>query len=224
MNVLNELNEDPRLFEPRYDVTSAARHLGMPRSTLNAWVKGRSPFRSVLDLPSPGYLSFVNLTEAFILTAMRRHYRFTMPRIRDAIDYAERRMRVPHPLAVEKFVTDNIDLVVRTALGNVNMSRQGRSRMSKVLADLGRIVWRGQRPIALFPMFSLRGTDTSRPIRISPFIAFGHPVLTGTGIPTRAVWERFKGGESVRELADDFGLPNEVIEEAFRAEADDRAA
>jgi uncharacterized protein (DUF433 family) len=218
------MNEDPRLFEPRYDVTSAAHHLGMPRSTLNAWVKGQGGFKRVLDLDTPGYLSFVNLTEAFVLFAMRRHYRITMPRVRDAIDYVEREMGVTHPLAFQNFVTDKVDLFVRTALGDVNVSRQGQTRMSEVLADLERIEWQGQRPIALFPILSLRDNDTRRPIRISPLVAFGHPVLTGTGIPTRAVWDRFKGGESVQELAEDYGLPTEAIEEAVRAEADDTAA
>jgi uncharacterized protein (DUF433 family) len=218
------LNDDPRLFEPRYDVTSAAHHLGMPRSTLSAWVKGQASFKRVLDLDTPGYLSFVNLTEAFVLFAMRRHYRITMPRIRDAIDYVEREMQVRHPLAFQHFVTDKIDLFVRTALGDVNVSRQGQTRMSEVLADLERIEWQGQRPIALFPIASARDGEMRRPIRISPLVAFGRPVLTGTGIPTRAVWDRFKGGESVHELSEDYGVATEAIEEAVRAEADDTAA
>lgn len=218
------MNEDYRLFEPRYDVTSAAHHLAMPRSTLNAWVKGQDGFKRVLDLDTPGYLSFVNLTEAFVLFAMRRHYRITMPKIREAIDYVQRQMQVQHPLAFQNFVTDKVDLFVRTALGDVNVSRQGQTRMSHVLAELERIEWQGQRPIALFPIVSQRGHDLRRPIRISPLVAFGRPVLTGTGIPTRAVWDRFRGGESVQELADDYGLTTDSIEEAVRAEADDTAA
>ncbi|MEA2718580.1 MAG: hypothetical protein QOJ39_444, partial [Candidatus Eremiobacteraeota bacterium] len=213
---MSALNEDRRLFEPRYDVSSAAHHLGMPRSTLNAWVKGQGAFKRVLDLDTPGFLSFVNLTEAFVLFAMRRHYRITMPRIRDAIDYVAREMRVTHPLAFQHFVTDKVDLFVRSALGDVNVSRQGQTRMTEVLADLERIEWHGQRPIALFPLLSLYGNNDRRPIRISPLVAFGRPVLTGTGVPTRAVWERFKGGESVLELAEDYGLPTEAIEEAVR--------
>jgi uncharacterized protein (DUF433 family) len=45
-------------------------------------------------------------------------------------------------------------------------------------------------------------------------------VLTGTGIPTRAIWDRFKAGESVQELAKDYGVATEAIEEAVRAQAD----
>ena len=178
-------NNDPRLFEPRYDVTRAARYLGMPRSTLSAWVKGRASFKRVLDLDTPGYLSFVNLTEAFVLLAMRRHYRTTTPRIRNAIDNVEREMQVQHPLAFQRFVTEKVDLFVRTALDDVNVPRQGQTPMCEVLVDLERIEWQGQRPIALFPIVSARDGEMRRPIRISPLVAFGRPVLTGTGIPTR---------------------------------------
>jgi uncharacterized protein (DUF433 family) len=187
-------------------------------------VKDQRRFKGVLKLDAPGYLSFVNLTEVFVLAAMRRHCRIKMSRVRDAIDSVEREMRVSHPLAFQNFATDKVDLFVRTALGDVNVLRQGQTRMSEVLADLERIEWQGQRPIALFPILSLRDNDTRRPIRISPHVAFGRPVLTGTGIPTRAVWDRFKGGEFVQELAEDYGLPTEAIEEAVRAEADDTAA
>jgi hypothetical protein len=127
-------NNDPRLFEPRYDLTSAARHLGMPRPTLSTWMKGRASFKRVLDLDTPGYLSFVNLAEAFVLFAIRRHYRITMPRIRDAIDDVEREMRVQHPLAFQHFVADKVDLFLRMALGDVNVSRRNQTRMSDVLA------------------------------------------------------------------------------------------
>ncbi len=80
------------IYEARYDVTSAAHHLRMPRSTLSAWTQGQDGFRRVLDLPQPGFLSFVNLTEAFVLLAMRRRYSITLPRIRQAVSYVEAEM------------------------------------------------------------------------------------------------------------------------------------
>ena len=126
--------DDERLFEARYDITSAARHLRMPRSTMAAWAQGMKPFKRVLDLPKPGYLSFVNLTEAFVLFTMRRHYRIQMPRIREAIEYVERELGVPHPLAFQEFKTDKVDLFVRIASGAaVNVSRRGRHTWTKSL-------------------------------------------------------------------------------------------
>jgi uncharacterized protein (DUF433 family) len=218
--------DDERLFEARYDITSAARHLRMPRSTMAAWAQGMKPFKRVLDLPKPGYLSFVNLTEAFVLFTMRRHYRIQMPRIREAIEYVERELGVPHPLAFQQFKTDKVDLFVRIASGTaVNVSRRGQTHMDEVLTDLERIEWRGKRPVALFPILAHRSHDEERrPIRISPLVAFGRPVIAGTRVPTRAIWERFQGGDSVQALAEDYGVSTDDVEEAVRAESGDSAA
>jgi uncharacterized protein (DUF433 family) len=217
-------SDDAQIFEARYDITSAAHHLRMPRSTLAAWAQGQGEFKQVLELPKPGYLSFVNLTEAFVLYAMRRRYKIKLPNIRIAIDYIETEMKVAHPLAFQPFRTDHVDLFVKTAVGDVNASKRGQTLMQDVLEGLNRIEWRGDRPIALFPVIPNRENDESRPIRISPLIAFGKPVLSGTRVPTRVVFERFYGGESVEDLASDYALSTDAIEEAVRAETEPTAA
>jgi uncharacterized protein (DUF433 family) len=214
-----EMKDDPRLFEPRYDITSAAQHLRMPRSTLAAWVRGQADFKRVLEPAEPGYLSFVNLTEAFVLFAIRKNYRIGMPEVRRAIDYVEIEMKVEHPLAFESFKTDGVHLFVETMTGHqINASRGGQTRMAGLLKDLNRIEWRRSRPITLFPVFG-REKSEDRFISISPLIAFGKPVVAGTRIPTRIVSDRFFQGESVEALAEDFGLPPEAVEEAVRAES-----
>jgi uncharacterized protein (DUF433 family) len=43
-------------------------------------------------------------------------------------------------------------------------------------------------------------------------------VLAGTGIPTAIVAERYKAGESIDELAEDYGRSRKEIEEAIRCE------
>ncbi|HZO93308.1 MAG TPA: DUF433 domain-containing protein [Candidatus Baltobacteraceae bacterium] len=189
----------------------------MPVTTLRIWVYGTGDFRSVLELPTRGYLSFVNLTEAFVLHAMRRRYTIPMPRVRKAIEYVERDLRVAHPLAFQRFSTDKIDLFVETAIGHVNVSRGGQTTMDELHADLERIEWNDElRPVALFPL--VREHGDARRIRMSPFVAFGKPVIAGTGIPTAIVAQRFSAGESVEALSLDYHVPAEDIEEAVRAE------
>ena len=53
---------------------------------------------------------------------------------------------------------------------------------------------------------------------IDPFVSFGRPVLAGTGIVTAVLAERFKAGESVEELAKDYGRTALDIQEALRCE------
>jgi uncharacterized protein (DUF433 family) len=49
-------------------------------------------------------------------------------------------------------------------------------------------------------------------------------VLAGTGIPTAIIAERYKAGEEIGALADDYGRPTLEIEEAIRCELYTRAA
>jgi uncharacterized protein (DUF433 family) len=53
---------------------------------------------------------------------------------------------------------------------------------------------------------------------IDPEVAFGRPVLASTGIPTAIIADRLKAGESVNELASDYGRSQEEIIDAIRCE------
>ena len=74
-------------------------------------------------------------------------------------------------------------------------------------------------PIKLYP-FTRPSENTQQPrlVQIDPQVSFGRPVLTGTGIRTEIVFERFLAGEKPADLADDYGRPEEEIDEALRYE------
>ena len=48
-------------------------------------------------------------------------------------------------------------------------------------------------------------------------VAANHPPVIAAGIPTALVAERYKAGESIDELAEDYGRSRKEIEEAIRA-------
>ena len=54
---------------------------------------------------------------------------------------------------------------------------------------------------------------------MNPKISFGRPVIDGTGVPVASIYERYKAGDSVADLAQDFRLEIGAIEEAIRCEA-----
>ena len=72
--------------------------------------------------------------------------------------------------------------------------------------------------IRLYPFTRKRELDEPRAVVIDPFVSFGRPVLAGTGISTAVVAERFKAGEPMGALADDYGRSLLEIEEAIRCE------
>ena len=90
---------------------------------------------------------------------------------------------------------------------------------------LKRIEWDAQGlPIKLYPF--IRDTDVPaapvsdpRVVVMSPSVSFGRPVIAGTGITVSSIYERYRAGDSVADLARDLRLESGAIEEAIRCEA-----
>jgi uncharacterized protein (DUF433 family) len=108
----------------------------------------------------------------------------------------------------------------------LNVSQSGQlARREIVEAYLRRIEWDEAGVAArLYPFTRKRAPDEPKVIVIDPRISFGRPVLAGTGISTAVIAERYKAGESIDQLADDYGRARLEIEEAIRCELDERAA
>jgi uncharacterized protein (DUF433 family) len=56
--------------------------------------------------------------------------------------------------------------------------------------------------------------SSDKPIDIDPEIAFGRPIIARIGISTHAISDRIDAGESVDELAKDYDLSMDEIEQA----------
>jgi uncharacterized protein (DUF433 family) len=67
-------------------------------------------------------------------------------------------------------------------------------------------------PIRLYPL--VPGEKMERPVVIDPNVSFGRPTVVGSGIQTAVLVQRFDAGESLRDLAADYGLPEERIKSA----------
>ena len=227
--------DDPRLL-PAYSVAEAAHYLRMPVGTLRSWVAGRlypvagSSKRSRplihLDDPKKQYLSFVNLVEAHVLAAIRRRHGVRLPKVRRALDYVQRQFPVEHPFINQAFQTDGLDLFVEHYGDLINASREGQHTMKEIIGVyLKRIEWDAKGlPIKLYPFTRDTQGETTpasepRVVVMNPAVSFGRPVIVGTGIPVSSIYERYRAGDSVADLAQDFRLDTSEIEEAIRCEA-----
>jgi uncharacterized protein (DUF433 family) len=231
---------------PLYSIPEAAHYLQIPRITLRDWVNGhvyptasgRHRSAPVLGrVPRPtgthAVLSFLNVVEAHVLSAVRRQYRVSMPKVREALTFLETHFPSQHPLADQLFVTDGVDLFLDTCGPLINITKDGQLAMRALLhIYLSRIERDATgEPVRLYLFTHLRHAEplealaaSPKAIVIDPYISFGRPVLAGTGIATAIVAERYKAGESIGELAHDYGLTTTKIEEAIRCELPVKAA
>jgi uncharacterized protein (DUF433 family) len=165
-------------------------------------------------------LSFVNLVEAHVLAAIRRRYQIPFFKVRAAVQFLRSRLKSKHPLADHEFTTDGISLFIDHLGDLINVTKGGQLAIRQRLEIYLRRIERDPYgiPVRLFPFTRDPEADEPRAVVIDPQVSFGRPVLAGTGIATVIVAERYKAGESVQDLAIDYGRERADIEEAIRCE------
>ena len=55
-------------------------------------------------------------------------------------------------------------------------------------------------------------------VRIDPRMVFGKPILNESGIRTSVIYARYKGGETVTEIAEDYGISEMAVNAAIEFE------
>ncbi len=220
---------------PRYTVPEAAHYLRMSHKTLKSWVAGRSypvsggekHWAGLIKRPDDAdpRLSFSNLIEAHVLLALRKQYQVKMKEVRDSLEIAQ-----------EKFNTSRVLLSpqLRVTKGNIffeelnqltNLSKGGQGAIPEILeAYLERIDWNiAGMPDRMYPLTRPDALGSPKLLTIDPRIAFGRPIVKRNAIKTSAIAERFRAGESISDLAEDYDLEVFEVEEALRYELPDAA-
>ena len=203
----------------------------LPAATLRTWLVGRAypkgdaqaTFHPLIKPAStqPLQLSFYNLIEAFTLNAMRRtEHHVSMPSIRKALDYVKRQTRERRPLLTEKFLTDSVDLFLDKYGQLVAVSKDGQLAIRAVMMDSLTHVGRDSKgmPSKLYLFVAPAAKPDASEVVIDPRIAFGSPIVDGTGISMAVLAQRYKAGDSIDELAEDFGFSRDAVEQAIRYE------
>jgi len=215
---------------PSYGIMEAAHYLRIPPATIRSLVSGRyyptksgnqffSPIVRLADHENKS-LSFMNLVEVHVLDAIRREYQISLDKVRTAVRFLERAFSSKHPLADREFETDGLNLFIQKYGQLINISQDGQLAMKDLLLAYLQRIERDPFgiPVKLYPFTRKREPQEPKAVVIDPRVSFGRPVLAGTGIATAVIAERYKAGESMDELADDYGRKRLEIEEAIRCE------
>lgn len=206
---------------PAYSIGEAAGYLRLPKSTLRAWLLGQQSFRSVIEIADKRErrLSFINLVEVFVLSGIRREHSIPLPKVRKAVEYLRRTFKTRRPLADEQFVTDGVHLFVEKFGALIGATQAGQVQLRDIILDRLKYVRRDPQGVPeKLILFPARGPTAKGDVVIDPRLSFGRPVLDGFGVRTAILAERFKAGESIDELARDYSVEPEAIQNAIRCE------
>lgn len=212
---------------PAYTMLEVAHYLAIPPATARYWAVGRDRYAPLIVTPkhSPVLLSFLNLAELHILASIRRVHAVKMPSVRKAIQFLKKEAQCSidrrHPLLSHDLDTDGVDLFIEKYGSLINISQKGQMAMREIIGAALRRIERNPKgiPVKLYPFTRASNvTDAPAMIVIDPNLSAGRPVIAGTGLAVQLIAERYKAGESINDLAQDYERGHEEIEEAIRYE------
>jgi uncharacterized protein (DUF433 family) len=223
---------DGRFDTPLYTNAEAARFLGVPVSTFTTWAKGYvrrprgrhpvigKPIVTSLDAER-GYPSipFVGLAEAMVLAAFRRSG-VSLQHIRRAVPIIEREIGIEHALASERLYTDGAVILYDYAeaeqdeeLGSLTEVVSRQRVFSPIIEEYLKRITYGRDGWAA----RLVSPATSQPLVLAdPKRSFGQPIFIHGGVRVEDVLDRWRAGEPLTEVAEDFGVPSKDVEDILR--------
>lgn len=202
--------------------------LHISAATLRTWVRGRSQQPSgaattpLIRLPELDMLelSFSNVIEALVLRALRTTHGVKMSGIRVALDYVSTQLEIDRLFLREDLLASPGNIFLERYGQLINLNQAGQHAMRDVLeAHLQRVGYDAQgAPFRFFPLTRDEVVGAPKVVVVDPRFSFGRAMTENRGIGTNTIACRFHAGESVLDLADDYGLAAEEIEEAIRYE------
>jgi uncharacterized protein (DUF433 family) len=208
---------------PAYTIAEAARYLSMPSPTLRSWFAGiEGHFKPVIrwEAASDHRLSFSNLVEAHVLRALRTKHGISMPNVRKAIRYVEEKEGIDRLLLHPGLRAGLGRLFLRRYAELIELAPSTQHVIEKALEKYLEAVVQdpGGFPVKLYPWIPDPRVGPRRSIVIDPEVSFGRPVTQLRGITTVVLADQFDAGASIEELADDYELSPEAIEDALAFE------
>jgi uncharacterized protein (DUF433 family) len=161
----------------------------------------------------------MGFAEAYVLSAFRRAG-VPLQRIRPAVDVLSSTIGVDHALASKRLYTDGAEVLFDYAterdehdLLELVVVRTGQHQFSEIVRDyLKRITYGNDGWASRVRLPSYERAE----VVVDPEIAFGLPLVVHGGARVEDLVDRFKAGDSLADIADDFGVPADEVEDVIR--------
>jgi uncharacterized protein (DUF433 family) len=211
---------DRRTTVPLFNLHECATYLHTPVSTLHAWArpKNGSPLITILDSSGrQATIPFVGFTEAFVLGALRKAG-VPMQRIRPAVKRLSDEIGLDHALASKRVYTDGAEFIFDYASESddeqlLTVVRTGQEHFAEVIREYLKPITYGNDGWAArvrLPVY------TRAEVTVNPSEAFGQPLLNHGGARVEDLVDRFKAGDGFTDIATDFGVPADEVEDVIR--------
>jgi uncharacterized protein (DUF433 family) len=141
----------------------------------------------------------------------------SMDDIRAAAHRVREEFQDPYALASQRIATDGVSLFVRLADEEVVHVPTGQLAMREVLDEHLRYIACDERGQA--QTLRLRHFPRSAEVIIDPRFGWGSPVLATSKIRVADIVDLWRAGESLTDVAEEYGLQVSVVEDVVRLAA-----
>ncbi len=212
--------DDPRLSVPIFTLRESAAYLYTPVSTLHAWAHPKDGGPLVTVLPRAGRratVPFVGFAEAFVLGALRKAG-LPMQRVRPAVAKLSAEIGLDHALASQRVYTDGAELIFDYAAQSedealLTVVRTGQQHFEAIIRSyLKRITYGADGWASRLQLPAYAHAQ----VTVDPRQAFGQPLVVHGGARVEDLVDRFQAGDGFAEIAGDFGVPAEEVEDVIR--------
>jgi uncharacterized protein (DUF433 family) len=215
--------EDLRVARAIFTLRETAAYLDLPKSTVQWWARPPESKRSLITcFPAQGNAAtvpFIGFAEAFVLASFRRAG-LPLQRIRPAVEVLAREIGVEHALASKRLYTDGAEVLFDYAnrrgereVGELVVVRTQQRQFSGVVKDyLKRIHYGGDGWADSVRLPAYENAE----VVVDPKVAFGLPLVTHGGARVEDLVDRFQAGDSVHDIAEDFSVPTDQVEDVIR--------
>lgn len=195
----------------------------MPKSSIQRWARPSEARRPLITCFPPhgreATVPFIGFAEAFVLSSFRRAG-VPLQRIRPAVEVLEKEIGVDHALASKHLCTDGAEVLFDYAnkrgereVMELVVVRTQQCQFSGVVRDYLKCIHYGGDGWADSVRLPTYGNTK---VVVDPTIGFGLPLLVHGGARVEDLVDRFQAGDSVAEIATDFRVSPDEVEDVIR--------
>lgn len=202
--------------DPLYTLSEAAHLAHVSSGTVRNWLLGRDGQPPLFTEPQTPMVSFLQLIEIIVAANFRKAERVSYGCVQRAHSNARTILDLEYPFAQQTLEAIGGHIVRRMHEDGPDISLQAMDEPTQwtmpglVVGIIDQIHYELDLAAQWYP------AGKSLPIVVDPRISSGVPTIVGRGVTIQVIHKRFRSGQRMDFIANDFELEPSVIEEAVR--------
>jgi len=189
---------------------------------MRSWFRGDSRIFAPTYENGPAiFLSFFDVTEAYVIETLRTHWDFKPRKLRKIVNFLRKSTGHNRPLLRRLGVIKEFQALVlpsrqKGQIVHTDIAGDENYVFEDFVKTLAVRIKRDSKgkPVLLYPGDST--VEDNLPVSMDPDVMSGELVVTGTRIPASRIMANYLAGKSADKIADSYGLDRDLIRKVIQ--------